>query len=1052
MKKLSKTLLVLFLVMTLVIPTSAGFLNGAVYSASGGIDESQGHYSLDEVTEKFYSNMSGDDMLLYDAFVYRGWRTSSGHWLDAVMVDLQEQLLDLGFRAQERTTAGNQGDSVWFQYESSTTNTWNPQYAAMEVVEAEAELIMSDAEFQALKEVIDFEADCIDPTSMYFPSYVTAEWLYDATVNKGPGTFEFWKMQQVNKRVHLPTNAPFFAYTDPNLTPEENIAAGTREAELVYVGTVTATSNSLGIPESELAGKIILSTTATPSTVRSYAERVGAVAALARVSPTESGNGNMPVIDGVRWYTNHVPFAGSAGTYVAPSPTVAVPMRVSLDQFDAFMELLSYGEVYLSLAAIGTYDTGQPVRCLVAEIQGAVKPQERILVPAHINEPGACDNASGVAMGFEIVKKMKEMIDSGEIARPERTITFIWGDEIQMTNRYLAKYRAEFSNIKGMVNLDMVGEDSAQTGGPVAIDKTPDPANISRIYAASTQPFGVDPKFIYRYGNQSYPGMSPLARRYDYVRSPDENTVWNSGSPSNIQYNNFPGFYFNDMFARAFSCVQERNPAFDFWVKNPYEGGSDHAPLITATGNYGAPVPAAIVDHFPDYVYHSSNDTLDKLSIQEFKDVGTACATMAYQMANAGEFEAVDAIGIVVSAFNSRMVFEKANAAGHYDWMMSNPPTGQAGSTQPVVNASYIEASYERELKCIADWSRWYIDAVRSTGKYFIGGAVGSPYRISSELQAIENAAVKQIQEDTVAVLEYVDNLFGKSSAARPGQISSAYIPKQVFLPTGVTRAGIENYLNTNYPSVAIEYIGGGTGTADIVWDLSQATSIMPNIANATTAANTGLYRVAGRLSNFGVGVENWAMVLAVAEVNIYINAVQPGVFFENTEVSAKIGDVVELTPIAEAYDGGELSFKWYTTGGTLVGSGATLIVPTDVAGTFGYYVVVTNTNSAAAGNNTATATSNVVTVTVAPMVSAVTTAKDFISITETAKNSRVWVLSFNVKEIYANGDTKIVPYAIQLNANNANVDGKYNLGKYTLIYDIKGNGSNIKEFKVVLN
>ena len=974
-----KMFLAVLLALTLVVPTSAAFCQETTHAASQMEEKPPGHYALNEVTDKFFDSLSGDDMLLYDAFVYRGWRTSSGHWLDAVMVDLHEQLAGLGFGSQERTTDGNQGDSVWFQYEANTANTWNPQYASMKVVAAGAAASISDEELQRLKDIIEFEADCIDPTSMYYPAHVTAEWLYDATVNKGPGTPEYWKMQQVNKRVHLPTNAPFFAYTDPGKTPEENIAAGTRAAELVYVGTVNTSNNTNeeGVDPASLAGKIILSTTATPSTVRTYAESNGAIAALVRVNPVESANGNMPVIDGVRWYTNHVPFAGSAGTYVDPAPGVAVPMRVSLDQFGAFMELLSKGEVRLELAALGTYDRNQPVRCLIAEIQGSTKPQERILVPAHINEPGACDNASGVAMGIELARKMKQMIDSGELARPERTITFIWGDEIQMTNRYLAKYRAEFSNIKGMVNLDMVGEDPAKTGGPVAIDKTPDPANIARVLAAA-QPFGVDPKFVYRYGNQTYPGMSPLARRYDYVRSPDENTVWNNGSPSNIQYNNFPGFYFNDLFERAFSLVQKENPKFEYWVKNPYEGGSDHAPLITATGNYGAPVPAAIVDHFPDYVYHSSNDTLDKLSAQEFKDVGVGCAAMAYQMANAGEYEAADAIDIVVSAWKSRMEWEKANANGHYGWLMANPAQGQAGSTQPVVNADYIAASYERELKCIADWSRWYVDAVRSAGKYFIGGAVGTPYSISAALQEKEMAAVRQIQDETVAVLDYVDAVFGKASSARPKQIASAYLPEQVFLPLGATRNSIESYLNDHYPSVTVEYIGGGTGTADVVWNLSLATSIMPNItdANAGNAANAGLYRVAGKLDNFDTGVENWAMVLAVGNVNVFENAVTPGVFIENLIVKSRMWDNVELCVDAASYDGGVLAYQWYansnmsTVGGSPV-AGATearFAFKPNAAGTFYYYCEVTNTNPNAAGSKTAALKSNAVVLTVVPV------------------------------------------------------------------------------------
>jgi len=88
-------------------------------------------------------------------------------------------------------------------------------------------------------------------------------------------------------------------------------------------------------------------------------------------------------------------------------------------------------------------------------------------------------------------------------------------------------------------------------------------------------------------------------------------------------------------------------------------------------------------------------------------------------------------------------------------------------------------------------------------------------------------------------------------------------------------------------------------------------------------------------------------------------------------------------------------------------------------------------------------------------LVNAATSAKDFIGIAETSKNSRVWVLTFNVTETYSDGTTIVLSYAIQINANNANVDGKYaftdgSLDGYTLAYDIKGNGSNIKEFRLM--
>jgi hypothetical protein len=86
-------------------------------------------------------------------------------------------------------------------------------------------------------------------------------------------------------------------------------------------------------------------------------------------------------------------------------------------------------------------------------------------------------------------------------------------------------------------------------------------------------------------------------------------------------------------------------------------------------------------------------------------------------------------------------------------------------------------------------------------------------------------------------------------------------------------------------------------------------------------------------------------------------------------------------------------------------------------------------------------------------------TAPKFISIVETAKNSRVWVLTFSVDVADpVSGEKENIVVSINLDGNNANLDGKYTFGGdhvlagYTLNYDIKGNGSNIKEFSVVYN
>jgi len=67
-------------------------------------------------------------------------------------------------------------------------------------------------------------------------------------------------------------------------------------------------------------------------------------------------------------------------------------------------------------------------------------------------------------------------------------------------------------------------------------------------------------------------------------------------------------------------------------------------------------------------------------------------------------------------------------------------------------------------------------------------------------------------------------------------------------------------------------------------------------------------------------------------------------------------------------------------------------------------------------------------------------------------------VLTFKATVTYESEATEVKMYSINLSGNNANLDGKYTFGGdhgltgYTLVYDIKGNGSNVKEFYLVKN
>jgi len=66
-----------------------------------------------------------------------------------------------------------------------------------------------------------------------------------------------------------------------------------------------------------------------------------------------------------------------------------------------------------------------------------------------------------------------------------------------------------------------------------------------------------------------------------------------------------------------------------------------------------------------------------------------------------------------------------------------------------------------------------------------------------------------------------------------------------------------------------------------------------------------------------------------------------------------------------------------------------------------------------------------------------------------------VWVLTFKAALTYTDGTSEVKTYSINLNGNNANLSGKHkfedghDLAGYTLVYDIAGNGSNVKAFRI---
>lgn len=248
---------------------------------------------------------------------------------------------------------------------------------------------------------------------------------------------------------------------------------------------------------------------------------------------------------------------------------------------------------------------------LVANVKGTVKPDERFVYSAHVQEPGANDNASGVGTLAEMARVFATLVKSKKFV-PQRTLTFLWGTEISATQRYIADDSIRAKGILWGMSLDMVGEDTKKTGGSFLIEKMPDPSAI-------------------------------------WTRGEDKHTEWGAGDVKEKDL--FPHYY-NDFILSI--CRQQGK--FANWVvnANPFEGGSDHTPFLRNK------IPGLLMWHFTDVFYHTDNDRLDKVSAQTMKNVGVSALTAGMTLINADENTALAIVKTVKAEADKRMKAEFA--------------------------------------------------------------------------------------------------------------------------------------------------------------------------------------------------------------------------------------------------------------------------------------------------------------------------------------------------------------------------------------------------------
>ena len=292
----------------------------------------------------------------------------------------------------------------------------------------------------------------------------------------------------------------------------------------------------------------------------------------------------------------------------------AFGFKASLRAATKMRDRLKSGPVKVKVHVKSTFYEG-PSRFVVAEIPGTEKPQERIVMVAHIQEPGANDDGSGCGTLYALAIALQKAIAAKALAAPGRTLTFIWGDENRVSRHWLTSEPQRAKGVQYMFSLDMTGEDVAKTGGTFLIEKQPDPSAV-------------------------------------WPRPSDPHSEWGA---SEVKAEELKGSLLNDVHL----AICRRRAKDTGWVvkTNPYEGGSDH----TEFKRLG--IPSVLDWHFTDRFYHTNLDRPDKTSPAEMVNVGVAVATSAWFLASADQADAKAVAALIAGARDARMALEQTQGA-----------------------------------------------------------------------------------------------------------------------------------------------------------------------------------------------------------------------------------------------------------------------------------------------------------------------------------------------------------------------------------------------------
>lgn len=395
---------------------------------------------------------------------------------------------------------------------------------------------------------------------------------------------ELWEMRETNGQ--WVRNVRLASWEATPISLAQDSESGEATADLVDIGAGTSERDYAG---KDLRGKLVL-TSAQPGAVVPLAVKVHGAAGIVSYAQNQRTAWYGEDENLVRW--------GHLDTF-SPDPTFA--FMISLKQARNFQSRLARGErirLHASVRAgkhTGSYDV------VTATIPGSDPSlrNEEIVFSCHLDHqrPGANDNASGSVAILEVARTFSKLIREDKIARPARTIRFIWPPEIEGTITYLNARPEIASRIKAVIHMDMVG------GGP----------ETKAIFHVTRGPSSL-PSFV-----------NDVAEHFgEFVN--EESADFAGGQPA------------------TYPLVAPEGGKEPLLAEMaPFSLGSDHQ--VYADRSFG--IPAIYLNDWPDRYIHTNFDTPANVDPTKLKRAAFIGAASALFLANAKPDQATSIMRVV---------------------------------------------------------------------------------------------------------------------------------------------------------------------------------------------------------------------------------------------------------------------------------------------------------------------------------------------------------------------------------------------------------------------